>query len=198
LDAASPHLATGPDTRCLLALVETLRVPRWAPLRAALPAGNPLVTADPALEPDFGLADLETGWPVERLNDAPFYWMGQGATEGVGVWTVCLAPTELEVVAEVAAAHGRPDKLRHLVLTVDDEQTWADRLDGAGTLRVPLELPPGAHYVRLYCTDEATIKPQPNGDTRNLLVGVYRVAFEPPAVAHDRPAPRPADRTARP
>jgi hypothetical protein len=162
--------------------------PEWTvveaptPGRTALLRRNPkLVRVEAALSSSVDLSGSpETAWPVEQtVAGAPFLWLGHGVGEGLGFALDCRQAGTLTLEATMAPGPGRSDTLRNLVMTCDGQEVWQSGQDGPGRISVPLKLTRGPHSIRLYCTDEATIRRYPNGDTRSLLIRIDSLRILP-------------------
>jgi hypothetical protein len=147
--------------------------------RLELPVDNPLVRLAASLDTRASLGEsLTTSWPVERFENGPFLWLGEGTKEGLSFDLQVFKPTPLQLTARVTPGHSRTDRLRHLSLIVDGKELWNGTVDRRDGINIPLSLPLGVHSVTLQCLDRATVKGQANGDQRNLLVALQGVQID--------------------
>ena len=61
----------------------------------------------------------------------------------------------------------------------DGAVTERRSFEGATSLSFVVQLRPGLNPFQLVALDSATIQVQPNGDTRNLIVGLHEVFVAP-------------------
>jgi hypothetical protein len=152
--------------------------------RQAGPADSPLVVLDSALKGLVGiLPHLGTPpWDVEFDNEGSFLWLGQGDEEGITAALWSDRESMVELAFDVAPGPGRPDSLRTVELTLENEagvQRQRHVFDMSTTVSFAVELQPGRNDLGFKCLDAATVLQQPNGDTRPLLVLWREVRIEP-------------------
>ena len=153
--------------------------------QAVAPIRTPLVQISPELRGQIGISsELRTPWPVEDFGpeERGFLWLGHGPDEGLegALWS--RDQREAVLRFDVLPGPSREDTLRTIELSVWGEGWfWAARrsFDEATSIEFTVPLRPGRNQFRLDALDVATILEQPNGDTRNLIVGLHEVVVEP-------------------
>lgn len=148
------------------------------------PTAAPLIAVDDVVKTQVGIDPvlLTTPWPVENLGgeERGFLWMGQGAREGIefGLWTRQARDVNLRF--DVSPGYGLPIPGRTVMVQHDGvpvgEGEYA--FTGKASIVVRIRLHPGRNVIHFFAMDTATIKPLPNGDTRNLVVGLHDIRIE--------------------
>jgi hypothetical protein len=155
----------------------------------AVPPGSPLIRVADSLKTKVGIdpALLETPWPVENLGgrEGGFLWMGQGHAEGIEFALWSREDHDVDLRFEVSPGHGltAPDRrvmvLQDGVPAAEGEYTFRGRASVVARTRLHV----GRNVISFFAVDTATIKPLPNGDTRNLVMGLHEIRIEPGPVA---------------
>lgn len=158
---------------------QTTEVPPAAPLiRIAAPLKTK-VGIDPTL--------LVTPWPVENLGarEDGFLWMGQGHAEGIEFALWSREDRDVDIRFEVSPGHGLTTPDRRAMVLQDDVPVGAGEhtFRGRASVVARTRLHAGRNVISFFATDTATIKPLPNGDTRNLVMGLHEIRIEPGPVA---------------
>nr|NIN63170.1 hypothetical protein [Anaerolineae bacterium]NIN93443.1 hypothetical protein [Anaerolineae bacterium]NIQ76543.1 hypothetical protein [Anaerolineae bacterium] len=184
LDEATVLEQPNGDTRPLLVRLDAIRVVSLLGQRQAGPADSPLVVLDSTLAGVVGiLSHLGTPpWDIEIDEDGSFLWLGQGDEEGINAVLWSDRELMVELAFDVTPGPGRPDGLRTVYLTLENEagvQRLRQELDSSTTLSFAVELQAGRNEFTFGCLDEATVLEQPNGDTRPLLVLLREVRIDP-------------------
>lgn len=171
---------------------------------ATFPAAAPLIELDSAIKMQVGVDPvlLNTSWPVENLggDEAGFLWLGQGAQEGIefGLWS--RNEREVDVRFDVSPGFGLSTAGRTVMVQHDGVPVGKGEHSFAGkaSIVVRVRLHPGRNIIHFFALDTATIKPLPNGDTRNLVVGLHgiRVAAARPDGTGPDKSPATAAKTA--
>jgi hypothetical protein len=175
--------------------------PNEAPFRLAEgPSATPLVGIASALRDQVGLdpAMWLTPWPIQDPGGKKrgFLWLGQGYAEGLEFALWSRQDRDVDLRLDVVPGPGLPTPDRRLMVLHDDVPV-GDMHDfrGAATVVVRTRLHAGRNLVSLLALDIATVKPQPNGDPRNLVIGLNGIRVEPAqaGTADDRERRRPDD-----
>jgi hypothetical protein len=150
------------------------------------PRQNPLVTVSQSLRERVGVAVVKTGtWPVEDFGsmERGFLWLGSGGQKGVKVLLVSYSgPHDVALRCQLSPGPSREDLDRTVELTVwgDDGPLVQRRtFDEPTSISFEVHLRPGANAVQLAALEEATVAVLPNGDTRDLIVGLHEVVVAP-------------------
>ncbi|WP_140426139.1 glycosyltransferase family 39 protein [Acidovorax sp. Root275] len=155
---------------------------------AEAPPAAPLIRIDDALKTKVGIdpASLETPWPIENLGrrEHGFLWMGQGHAEGIEFALWSREDRDVDIRFDVSPGHGltAPDRrvmVLHGGIPVGGEHTFR----GKASVVARTRLHAGRNTLSFFATDTATIKPLPNGDTRNLVIGLHEIRIEQAQVA---------------
>ncbi|KAB2902688.1 MAG: hypothetical protein F9K35_03790, partial [Burkholderiaceae bacterium] len=172
---------------------------------ATFPAAAPLIEVDGALREQVGIDPvlLNTSWPVENLgaDEKGFLWMGQGAPEGIvfGLWS--RQERDVDMRFEVSPGHGLSVPGRTVMVQHDGVPVGQGEYSftGKSSIVVRTRLHAGRNVIHFFAMDTATIKPLPNGDTRNLVVGLHDIHIEAgPAEAGPGGQPSTTAKVARP
>ena len=172
---------------------------------ATFPAAAPLIEVDGALREQVGIDPvlLNTSWPVENLgaDEKGFLWMGQGAPEGIvfGLWS--RQERDVNMRFEVSPGHGLSVPGRTVMVQHDGVPVGQGEYSftGKSSIVVRTRLHAGRNVIHFFAMDTATIKPLPNGDTRNLVVGLHDIHIEAgPAEAGPGGQPSTTAKVARP
>ncbi|WP_216350754.1 glycosyltransferase family 39 protein, partial [Hydrogenophaga sp. A37] len=156
-----------------------------APFRLAEgPSGMPLVGIASALRDQVGLdpAMWLTPWPIQDPsgNQRGFLWLGQGYAEGLEFALWSRQDRDVDLRLDVAPGPGLPSPDRRLMLLHDDVPVGdVHAFRGAASVVVRTRLHAGRNLISLLALDIATVKPQPNGDPRNLVMGLNGIRVEP-------------------
>lgn len=160
-----------------------------------VPSFAPLITVDPALRTQVGLDPilLETPWPVEDLGGAEggFLWVGQGHPEGVGFGVWSREDRDVDLRFNVGPGPSLTVPQRKVILHLDgvpvgDEHNFS----GPTSLVLRIRLHRGRNLISFFAVDTATVKAQPNGDTRHLVIALHDIqirAAQAAAAGNDRP-----------
>jgi len=152
-----------------------------------------LVFLDPQLTNRVGvILATSNNWGVENYQGHGVFWIGEKSGQGLQIylWSEELARVNLDF--ELAPGSGLPDPLRHMTFSHWRVEPYLElphlvstqpyQLDREAQATFTVELQPGLNKIVLYCNDEATVRSQPNGDQRPLLVLVNRVDVSPDTV----------------
>lgn len=163
------------------------------------PAAAPLIRIADTLKAKVGIDPtlLETPWPIENLGgrEAGFLWMGQGHAEGIefGLWS--REERDVDIRFDISPGHGLTAPDRRTLVLHDGVPAGGEHIfRGKTSLVVRTRLHAGRNIISFFAVDAATINPLPNGDTRNLVVGLHEIRVESAPVA----APGAAARSASP
>jgi hypothetical protein len=184
LDEPTVLVQPNGDTRPLLLRLDAIRVASVFDQAQAGPPDSPLVTVDPALRGVVGLlSHLETPpWSIELDGEDSFLWLGQGDEEGIRATLWSAEEKSVDLAVDVAPGPGRPDALRNVYLTLENESgvyRQEKTLDAPTTLHFAVRLEAGPNDLIFGCLDEATLLDQPSGDTRPLLVLLRGIRIAP-------------------
>jgi hypothetical protein len=164
------------------------------------PSVTPLVGIASALRDQVGLdpAMWLTPWPIQdpRGNKRGFLWLGQGYAEGLEFALWSRQDRDVDLRLDVAPGPGLPTPDRRLMLLHDDVLVGGvHAFRGAASVVVRTRLHAGRNLISLLALDIATVNPQPNGDPRNLVIGLNGIRVEPAqsGPADDRKRLGPAD-----
>jgi len=136
-------------------------------------ARTSVLVIDEGLAGAVGVGGLTPPWWEEHPGE--FIWLGQGDNQGVRAELWSDQELMVELAFDVAPGPGRPDALRTVDLTLENEsgvQRERQRFDRTTTVSFVVQLQPGRNEFTFGCLDEATVLEQPNGDTRPLLVRI--------------------------
>lgn len=151
-----------------------------------------VLTLDESLAEGVGIGELTLPQWGEDYPDE-LIWLGQGDKQGIKAVLWSERELMVELAFDVAPGPGRPDPLRTVYLTLENEsgvQRERQHFDKATTLGFAVQLQPGRNEFTFGCLDEATVLEQPNGDTRPLLVRLDLIRV---ASLFDRRQAGPAD-----
>lgn len=147
----------------------------------ATPPGAPLISIADPLKTQVGIDPvvLESPWPIESLGGGGFLWVGQGHGEGLefGLWSRQAIDVNLRFKVSPGpglTAPGRKVVVLHDGMPVGDEHSF----QGEASMVLRTRLKAGRNIISFFAVDGATVNPQPNGDTRNLVVGLHQVRVE--------------------
>ena len=148
-----------------------------------VPQGTPLVFVAPELQTHVGLDENEvtTPWAIERLNSNGYLWIGSGETSGIafGVWSDQARAATIQMDLEPGPA--RQDLGRTIVVDSLEGKKEACRMafNNRQVIECRVELAAGHNNLHIWSPDKPTVKAQPNGDTRPLIMGLYRASLAP-------------------
>ncbi|MGM9425901.1 hypothetical protein [Hydrogenophaga sp. MI9] len=148
------------------------------------PSAAPLVAIAPPLRGQVGLdpAMWLTPWPIEDQggSERGFLWLGQGYAEGLEFALWSRQERDVELRFDVLPGPGLTTPDRRILLLHDDVPARGVRaFRGAASVAVRTRLHAGRNLLSLMALDIATVNPLPNGDARNLVVGLNGVRVEP-------------------
>ena len=148
------------------------------------PSAAPLVGVAPALRDQVGLdpAMWLTPWPIEDRggSERGFLWLGQGHAEGLEFALWSRQDRDVELRLEVAPGPGLTTPERRFLLLHDDVPVGGEHaFRGAASVTVRTRLRAGRNLLSLLALDIATVHPLPNGDARNLVIGLSGIGVEP-------------------
>lgn len=165
--------------------VKGAATPNEAPFGVATgPSATPLVDIAPALRDQVGIdpALWLTAWPIEDRggSERGFLWLGQGYPEGLEFALWSRQDREVELRFDVAPGPGLTNPDRRLQLLHDDVPVGGEHVfHGEATVVLRARLHAGRNLLGLMAMDIATVNPLPNGDARNLVVGLKGIRVEP-------------------
>ena len=111
---------------------------------------------------------------LEHVNGKPFVWLGNNATRFLIVSKI--AQTATFSAEECLTGPSRPeDKDRQIRISIGGN-VW--QADVSGTLSIEVPLKPGLNFLDIACQDSPTVSAQPNGDAKELPLGLwdYRIS----------------------
>jgi hypothetical protein len=126
-----------------------------------------------------------SNWGVESYQGHGIFWIGEKSGQGLQIYLWSEATIRVSFTFQLAPGSGLPNPLRQMTFShwfvepylevphLVDKQPY--QLEGEGKATFSTQLQPGLNKIVLYCNDEATVRSQPNGDQRPLLVLVNRV-----------------------
>ena len=150
-----------------------------------VPMDHPLVSVAPSLRGRLGINPLlrTPWWGLEQDKSASVLWLGD-RVDGVMTSMVWAAGEQrVEVACDVVAGPGREDGRRTVEFTFANAAgTTTERrtFDGSAVLTFSGKLSAGRNELQLKVVDQATIRTQPNGDPRPLLVLLRRMTVLSP------------------
>lgn len=152
------------------------------------PAASPLIVVANPLRQQVGVELTETGrpWPVEALGDDErgFLWLGQGYAEGLEFALWSRQERDVDIRLQVSPGHGLTTPGRRFMLLHDDRVVGGEyTFHGAASILVRTRLHAGRNLMGLLALDTATVNPLPNGDVRNLVIGLHELRIEAPTDA---------------
>lgn len=135
------------------------------------------------------IAATSRNWGVETYQGHGVFWIGEKSGQGLQIYLWAEETLRLNFTFQLAPGGGLPTPQRSMAFThwlVDpyleiphlvSNQPYL--LTGEDQAMFSVDLRPGLNKFILYCKDEATIRSQPNGDQRPLMVLVNRVDVTP-------------------
>lgn len=124
-------------------------------------------------------------WGVETDQGHGVFWIGEKSGQGLQIYLWTEETLRVNFTFQLAAGPGLPTPQRAMTFSHWLVEPYLElphlvsselyQLEGEGEAIFTAELQSGLNKVILYCNDEATIRSQPNGDQRPLLVLVKRV-----------------------
>jgi Dolichyl-phosphate-mannose-protein mannosyltransferase len=149
-----------------------------------------LATVDPALTGIVGLNEIaEFDWGIESYEGRGILWLGEGISQGLIGYLWSEREMPVRVTFDVRPGSGREDTLRHLEFRYYRRGKYGPLREGAivqqfqisGQTKIgtTVTLQRGLNQIFLFALDEATIRRQPNGDERPLLVLLEHVDILP-------------------
>lgn len=121
-------------------------------------------------------------WGIEADDFGSLLWLGDQVDYGLS--GIIHSPVQQDVNIELTVAPGpaRHDTIRNVKFKLTSSQgtrTFQKQFDQMTTLSFPITLFPGKNKFAFEVLDQATIKSQPNGDTRPLMVQLRHFAIAP-------------------
>ncbi|HWQ04861.1 MAG TPA: glycosyltransferase family 39 protein [Longilinea sp.] len=152
-----------------------------------------LVFLDPQFTNRVGvILATSSNWGVETYQGHGVFWIGEKSAQGLQIYLWSEETARIDFTFQLAAGSGLPDPLRQMTFSHWFVEPYLEvphlistqpyQLNGEAQATFAAELQPGLNKIVLYCNDEATVRSQPNGDQRPLLVLVNRVDVSPEAV----------------
>lgn len=181
-----PGLKAIPIGRPRMRLFETansMAINERAFLALEVPPSAPLIGIGKTLQTHVGIDPifLKTPWPIENFGgtEGSFLWIGQGPSEGleVGLWSRQERVVDVRFNVAPGPSLTTPERrvvLLHDGMQIGDGQTFKG--DAAMVFRVSLH--PGRNVMNFFALNAPTVKSQPNGDARHLVVGIHDVLVE--------------------
>jgi hypothetical protein len=131
------------------------------------------------------VAATSRNWGVETYLGHGVFWIGEKSGQGLQIYLWAEETLNVDFIFQLAAGGGLPSPQRslffgHWIISPYLElpkliSNQPYQLIGESETTFTVELQPGLNKLILYCIDEATIRSQPNGDQRPLMVLVNRV-----------------------
>ena len=131
-------------------------------------------------------------WGVESYQGHGVFWIGEKSGQGLQIYLWSEEMTRVNFTFQLSAGSGLPDPLRQMSFSHWFVEPYLEvphlvssqpyELNGEAQATFTAELQPGLNKIVLYCNNEATVRSQPNGDQRPLLVLVNRVDVSPDAL----------------
>lgn len=152
-----------------------------------------LVFLDPQLTNRAGVIQVtSSNWGVESYQGHGVFWIGEKSGQGLQIYLWSEETIQVSLSFQLVAGSGLPGPLRHMTLSHWFVEPYLElphlvstqpyQLHGEARATFSADLQPGLNKIVLYCNDEASVRSQPNGDQRPLLVLVNRVDVSPEAV----------------
>jgi hypothetical protein len=118
------------------------------------------------------ITDVSNGNGLETFGGKPFFWMGNGQT----VFTlVANHGGQVGLRGEVVLGPSLPPTPQHAV-RIETSAGYQNKVFlGAGSFSLRIPVMAGKNIVRMTSLDQPISRPQPNGDTRPLLLGICDV-----------------------
>ena len=153
-----------------------------------LPAAAPLIRVAETLKTRVGIDPtvLSIPWPVENPggSEGGYLWMGQGYAEGLEFALWSRQDRDVELRFDVSPGPGLTTPDRRVMVLHDGVPVGGEhRFQGVASLGVRTRLHAGRNVVSFFAVDAATINPLPNGDPRNMVIGLHEVRVESAPVA---------------
>ncbi len=161
----------------------TTAMDEWPFKTTDLPAAAPLIRIADPLKTQVGIDPnlLETPWPVENPggSEGGYLWMGQGYGEGLEFALWSRQDREVDIRFHLSPGPGltvpsRKVMVLHDGMAVGDEHSF----EGKASLVLRTRLHAGRNLINFFALDAATVNPLPNGDTRNLVIGLHEIRVE--------------------
>lgn len=145
-----------------------------------------LVFLDPELAKRVGILAATSGnWGVEPYDGHGIIWIGEKTKQGLQIYIWAEEATNVKFTFQLSTGGGLPTPERNLVFSHWRVSPYLEnptrvssqpyQMHAKGPAAFTTQLQAGLNKIILYCQDEATIRSQPNGDQRPLLVLVNRV-----------------------
>ncbi|MDB5799496.1 MAG: hypothetical protein JWL63_435 [Rhodocyclales bacterium] len=150
---------------------------------AGAPSAAPLIAIGASLQGQVGIDPMppKTPWPIENFGgiEGSFLWVGQGQAEGIefGLWSRQERTVDLQFDALPGPSLWTPERrvmLVHNGVPVGDERT----LNSDAPIAFHVRLHAGRNVFSFFAFDAPTVKRMPNGDARNLIVGLHEIRVE--------------------
>jgi hypothetical protein len=149
-----------------------------------------LATVDPALTGVVGVNEIsEFDWGIESYQGRGILWLGEGISQGLVGYLWSEREISVRVTFEVRPGSGREDTLRHLEFRYYRRGKYSPIQEGAivqhfqisepTKIEATVTLQRGLNQIYLFALDEATVRRQPNGDERPLLVLLEHIDILP-------------------
>ncbi len=145
-----------------------------------------LVEVKPPLVGTVGVLEAwpnSEAWDIEQYEGDSFFWLGEGESQSLGFTIWSQQTVNTRIVLSVEPGPARSDTLRTLdFITVNrsnDRTTVTRTFNGPEQLEIPVTLLAGYNQFRIKCDNLASIKVQPNGDARPLLVMLRHISILP-------------------
>lgn len=147
------------------------------------PAASPLVDIEQGLRNQVGIDPTvwKAPWAVEDHGgrERGFLWLGQGYAEGLEFALWSRHDREVDIRLGVSQGPGQDAQGRRLMVLHDDMPVGDEHVfqDGSSVV-VRTRLRSGRNLISVMALDAATVTPLPNGDVRNLVIGLHEIRIE--------------------
>jgi hypothetical protein len=131
----------------------------------------------------------EFDWGIESYQGRGILWLGEGMAQGLAGYLWSERNIPVRVTFEVRPGSGREDVLRHLEFRYYRRGKYGAiqegsivqqfQISGPAKIETPVTLQRGLNQIHLFVLDEATVRRQPNGDERPLLVLLEHINILP-------------------